>query len=134
MLERTGWNAARLTRYETERRAESDVVSATIVWSFLRRNLSVLLLSTLIGTLIAAAFAFTARPHYTAETRLVIDPNRQQGMRDRNIEGAFTLDNAQVESQVAVLKAEKIAAMVIEQLQLEHDPIFSPNQGGSAHS
>lgn len=129
MLERTGWNAARLARYESERRPEPDIISATVVWSFLRRNLPILLLCTLIGTAIAAAFALTAQPHYTAETRIVIDPNRQQGMRDRNIEGAFTLDNAQVESQVAVLKAEKIAAMVIEQLNLEHDPDFQPRPG-----
>ncbi len=129
MLQRTGWNAARLARYEAEHRPESDIVSAAVAWSFLRRNLAILLLCTLIGTLVAAAFALTARPHYTAETRLVIDPNRQQGMRDRNIEGAFTLDNAQVESQVAVLKAEKIATMVIEQLKLEHDPDFQPRPG-----
>lgn len=129
MLERTGWNAARLARYEVEHKPEQDLVSAAVAWSFLRRNFLILAFFTMIGVVIAAAIAYTARPHFTAETRLVIDPNRQQGMRDRNIEGAFTLDNAQVESQIAVIRAEKIAGMVIESLNLQNDPDFQPRPG-----
>ena len=76
-----------------------------------------------IGVVLAALYAMTAVPLYTAQTQIIIDPSLPQTLREQG-DGLFSIDNAQVESQIEVLKSESIAHDVITQLKLADDPAF----------
>lgn len=78
----------------------------------------------------AGAFVTLSVPVYSASTQLLIEPQRQQqllsfesGMLD------LTLDNAQVESQVELLRSERITSSVVKALALSQDPEFQREDG-----
>ncbi|GJD64266.1 Tyrosine-protein kinase etk [Methylobacterium frigidaeris] len=78
----------------------------------------------------AASFVMLSVPVYSAATQLLIEPQRQQqllsfeaGMLD------LTLDNAQVESQIELLRSERITSAVVKALGLSEDPEFQREDG-----
>ena len=92
---------------------------------FIKRYRSTILTCFLIGVLAAAAYSYTATPMYTARTQIIIDPSLPQVLRDTNSDTTFTIDNSQVESQLEVLRSEKIAIAVLDQLKLQDEPEFT---------
>jgi uncharacterized protein involved in exopolysaccharide biosynthesis len=92
---------------------------------FIKRYRSTILTCFLIGVLAAAAYSYTATPMYTARTQIIIDPSLPQVLRDTNSDTTFTIDNSQVESQLEVLRSEKIAIAVLDQLKLQDEPEFN---------
>lgn len=90
---------------------------------------------TIIGAIAAALVAASiyvaiSTPMFLASARLMIEPQRPQlfwqepGMLD------LTIDNAQVESQVEVLRSERIATSVLAELELAGDGEFQGEVGG----
>jgi polysaccharide biosynthesis transport protein len=79
---------------------------------------------TLGSFLLALSYVLTAVPSYVASTQLLIESQKGQpymmepGLLD------LTIDNAHVESQVEVLRSERISLAVIRQLGLTADPEF----------
>jgi polysaccharide biosynthesis transport protein len=92
---------------------------------FIKRYYVTIAIATVIGIFLAAAYAFTSVPLYTARTQIIIDPSLPQTLHDQNGSGLFSLDNAMVESQLEVLRSEKIATAVINQLKLGDNPAFN---------
>jgi capsular exopolysaccharide synthesis family protein len=92
---------------------------------FIKRYSATITISTLLGVFVAAAYVFTAVPLYTGLTQIIIDPSLPQTLREPSSDGIFSIDNAQVESQLEILRSEKIAGAVIDQLKLEDIPEFS---------
>jgi len=78
----------------------------------IKRYSSTIFWSAAIGVALAALYAMTAVPLYTAQTQIIIDPSLPQTLREQG-DGLFSIDNAQVESQIEVLKSESIARDVI---------------------
>jgi polysaccharide biosynthesis transport protein len=74
---------------------------------------------------VVAAWAYVTAPRYTARTQLLLD--EQLGLLPRNGPKDLVprVDVPQVESQIVVLRSEKIARIVIAKMQLLHDPDFS---------
>jgi capsular exopolysaccharide synthesis family protein len=66
-----------------------------------------------------------ADPIFTAKSQILIDPKLPLLLREQSGEVNFSLDNAQVESEIAVLRSEKIAMLVINELNLNNDAEFS---------
>jgi uncharacterized protein involved in exopolysaccharide biosynthesis len=75
-----------------------------------------------------------ALPIYTANAIIVIDPRLPTLLREQAGELNFSLDTAQLESQLTVLRSEKIATMVINQLNLAggREPPPSADASGAA--
>jgi capsular exopolysaccharide synthesis family protein len=92
---------------------------------FIKRHSAIITISTLLGIFVAAAYVFTAVPLYTGRTQIIIDPSLPQTLREPSSDGIFSIDNAQVESQLEILRSEKIAGAVIDQLKLEDNPEFN---------
>jgi capsular exopolysaccharide synthesis family protein len=105
--------------------SERTFISHYDIKRFIKRYYATIAIATLLGVLMAAAYTFTAVPLYTARTQIIIDPSLPQTLRDQNSSGIFSIDNAQVESQLEVLRSEKIAATVIDKLKLGDNPAFS---------
>src|SRR5450631_3235603 len=92
---------------------------------FIKRHFALIAISTLFGAFVSVTYVFFAVPLFTSRTQIIIDPSVPQAMREPNSDSIFSIDNAQVESQIEVLKSEKIATQVIAQLKLEDLREFS---------
>jgi capsular exopolysaccharide synthesis family protein len=109
---------------------ESTFITQNDIKRFITRYSATIAVSAMLGVLLSGAYVFTAVPLYTAYTQIIIDPSLPQALREPSSDGIFSIDNAQVESQLEVLRSEKIAGAVIDQLKLEDNPEF----GGSSRS
>ena len=78
-----------------------------------------------IGVLAAVFYAATTDRVYTATTQILIEPKLPQLLQQQAAEVNLSLDTAQVESQLAVMRSEKIAMMVIDELKLLDDEKFN---------
>jgi polysaccharide biosynthesis transport protein len=91
----------------------------------LRRQFPLIIFVLLVTIGIASVYLFTAVRIYTAEAKLLIDSRKIQLLQQQSVFGDIALDAAQVESQVEVLKSEKIAEQVVKELHLTEDPEFT---------
>ncbi|WP_024516070.1 Wzz/FepE/Etk N-terminal domain-containing protein [Bradyrhizobium sp. Tv2a-2] len=94
----------------------APVVSLVEVMAFLRRRLSVILLTCLATLGVAILYLVTAVPTFTAKAELIVDSKATPG----DAAAVSTI----VESQVAIIKSESIARYVIEKLGLAKDSEF----------
>jgi capsular exopolysaccharide synthesis family protein len=104
--------------------SEPDYISFVDISRFLRRS-SVRIggfLALALG--VAALYVATAQPTYTARTQILIDPAAADLTRDPSANQGRSLDTAQVEGQMAVLRSENLAFSVIGRLKLMDDPEF----------
>ena len=88
-----------------------------------RRQASVVAICAGLGLLLGFVYTMTATPQYTAHTSILIDSQKDKNDLSATI-GDLTLDSGAVDSQVEVLKSEKIAIGVINQMKLTRDPEF----------
>jgi succinoglycan biosynthesis transport protein ExoP len=100
--------------------------SLLAVRALLRRQLPYIVLTVLICVGLAAAYVLTAQKKYTSTAVLIIDSRKTQMLQQQSSPlGVDTpLDSATVDSQVEVLKSEKVALAVIKDLDLIHNPEF----------
>src|SRR5262249_14022588 len=77
-----------------------------------------------IGLVGSLTYVLMTDPIFTARSQILIDTKMPQLLREESGEINSSLDNAQIESQIAVLRSEKIATMVITELNFSEDPEF----------
>lgn len=84
---------------------------------------STIALAVLVSMLAALFYVLNATPVFTATARLLLEPKTQYVFNVSTKENMITLDTPHVESQLAILKSTKIAAIVVERFreQLESD-------------
>ena len=93
-----------------------------------RRQARVVATAAACGLLLGFAYVVTAVPQYTAKTDILIDSNKDKNDVSATI-AELTFDTGAIDSQVEVLKSEKIALSVISTLKLTHDPEFMGARG-----
>jgi succinoglycan biosynthesis transport protein ExoP len=103
-------------------------VAATIdldtVLAAARRQYKVIVGATVAAVLLAIGYIVVATPIYTSTADILLD-SRQFGAVDIARDQAnLTFNSTAIESQVEVLKSEKIALAVIDKLHLTADPEF----------
>ncbi len=113
---------------------DGEFITQYDIRRFIKRYMKTILTATLLGIVLAALYVFTAVPLFTARTQIIIDPSLPQAMQQSQQDGLFSIDNAQVESQLEVLRSEKIAIAVINKLKLQDEPEFSGGDGFSLMS
>ena len=89
--------------------------------AFIRRHLSIILLTCLVTLGIALLYLIAAVPTFTARAELVIDTKGAPG----DAASVSTI----VESQIAIIKSESVARAVIRKLGLAEDPEFAGQNG-----
>lgn len=97
------------------------------VVGLLRRLLlpALICLTATLGT--GLGYLVTAKPHYTAQSALFIEP-RQRRVVSEDINASGITDIALFESQIAILSSDTVLRRVVEALQLDGDPEFAPPQ------
>lgn len=109
---------------EQQPAASQEFIGLSDITGFLRRYIRTIIACLAAALLVAWFYNSTTDPVFTASTLILIEPKLPQHLQ-RGGEVNLSLDTAQVESQIAVMQSEKIAAMVIEQLKLVDDPKFN---------
>src|SRR5262245_7429140 len=84
------------------------------------------MLAGLLASLVYVAFA---APIYTATAQLMLAPDMVQPVSRNAGEVTLAMDTPQIESQIAVLRSERIVISVVEKLGLLNDPEFVGRQG-----
>ncbi|NGO52915.1 Wzz/FepE/Etk N-terminal domain-containing protein [Allomesorhizobium camelthorni] len=101
-----------------------EFIGLSDIAGFLRRYVRTILACLAAALVVAWFYNSTTDPVFTATTQILIEPKLPQHLQQGG-EVNLSLDTAQVESQIAVMQSEKIAAMVIDQLKLVDDPKFN---------
>src|SRR5215831_19557607 len=99
----------------------TPVVSLVEAIAFIRRRLSIILLTCLATLGIATLYLITVVPTFTAKAKIIVNSKAP---------GHAAAASAIVETQIAIIKLESIASAVIEKLGLAQDPEFATGQGG----
>jgi uncharacterized protein involved in exopolysaccharide biosynthesis len=107
---------------------EPPVIGLVDVAGFLVRNYRTIAASIVVALGTAVILLTVAKPVFTAKALLLIDARPPQILRDQLGDASLSLDSAQVESQIAVLRSEQVATIVIKRLDLLADPLFSGSQ------
>src|SRR5262245_29658783 len=95
------------------------------IYKFLKVNRHTIGLPIVLMALLMSIYIITAKPMYTAVTHLLIDANLPHILPEQPGDyRAAQLDAAQVDSQIAILRSDQIAMIVINKLQLLTDPDF----------
>jgi polysaccharide biosynthesis transport protein len=103
----------------------------TAFTGLVRRHYRLIGLLTLLTIFLGSVYAFTTPPSYTAKATLIIDARKILPVgKEALTQEAIADTEASVDSQVEILKSEKIALDVVKQLDLTKDPDLM-GQGGS---
>jgi succinoglycan biosynthesis transport protein ExoP len=97
--------------------------------SFVRRRLGIIVSLVCLAVVPATIYVVATPPSFTASATLIIDP-RSDPVRKQSGTPEQTPDSQFIDSQVEILKSERIALAVIKQFDLIHDPDFiGPGDG-----
>ena len=107
----------------------ADLFSATT--GFLRRQGRVIAGVAALAVLAGCLYISLAPPKYSGQAVLLIDTHKNQVFEPQQSPlGDLPIDSATVDTQIEVLKSERIALAVIQKLHLDLDPEFnSPSPG-----
>lgn len=92
--------------------------------NFLRRQFWLIVGVIVAAALLAVFYILLTPSEYVATAELLIEPGKQHALWQDSGVVDLTIDSAQVESQVEVLRSERIANDVINKLGLVNDPEF----------
>ncbi len=94
-----------------------------------RRQWPVAAICIFLGVAIGVAYTLSATPLYTSTTGLQIDSQKDKNDVAASI-AELTFDTGAIDSQVEILRSEKIALSVISKLNLAGDPEFVRQRTG----
>lgn len=120
------------------------------LFGIVRRQYPFIVLISACAIALSLVYLFTTPKQYTADARFLIDTTKMQILRQQQqVVGPMPLDAAQVETEIEVLKSERIGLSVVKALKLTEDPefvgsqtsfvgaifglIFSPFSSGAGH-
>jgi succinoglycan biosynthesis transport protein ExoP len=95
-----------------------------------RRQLRVVLAACVLAIGMGVGYVVTAAPEFTANTALLIDNRRVRAVQDAYDVTQGDTMGAAIDSQVELLKSDRIIFSVIDKLQLVRDPEFTQPRPG----
>lgn len=112
-------------------RSQSDFDSDAVAGLFrtLRRNLRLIMLTTLIGTFIATAAVFSMTPLYKASALVLVDSRKTKILQDSEVVGRPGTDSGVIDSEAEMIKSPAIMRAVAKKLDLQNDDEFAGPTG-----
>jgi uncharacterized protein involved in exopolysaccharide biosynthesis/Mrp family chromosome partitioning ATPase len=108
-------------------------ISRAELFAFARRHVVAIVGCMLIGFFLGWLNAASQEPTFTAQTQILIDPKTPEILNTEGRAVETSLDTAEVESQMTLLRSEMIANMVIDELDLTNDPEFQGQKPSRFH-
>ncbi|GEP03117.1 tyrosine-protein kinase domain-containing protein [Methylobacterium oxalidis] len=118
--------ARRIFTPQTQPPAKDEVVGLREIYQFLRISHRTILLFVLLFAGAALAYCLITTPIFTATAQVLIEPVRAQSFLQEGNAVETVTDTGRVESQMEVLKSDRIGETVIRSLGLIDDPEFQP--------
>lgn len=96
-------------------------------WRVIRRHLSLIVTITLSCVLLVGVAVFVVTPVYTSTATILIEPQPPQviDMKQLTVESPGNSAHGYYKTQYALLRSQRLAAQVIRNLGLEHNPAFA---------
>ncbi|WP_289034206.1 polysaccharide biosynthesis tyrosine autokinase [uncultured Roseibium sp.] len=107
---------------------EELVIDIERLWGAFKRQYKLIVFCCVVGIVLGLVYILTAQPLYTASTQILID---DQNSKTTDLETSLNVgfDTAKIDSQVELLRSERIALSVIEKLALTNDVAFLNARG-----
>ena len=94
------------------------------IFLVIRRRYAYFIVGSVIGIVLGLIVALTAEPLYTSSIKLLIDHGSPTSVADQQFANVV-FDTMDIDSQVEILKSDKLAGDVIDALKLDSDPEFN---------
>lgn len=94
----------------------------------LRRRRRIVIGCVLVGLAMGLVYLVVAAPRYSASVQMFIDTPRVKAVADVTETSAASLDTGAIDTQVEVLKSERVVAGLVNQLGLKNNPSFQPKK------
>lgn len=104
---------------------DDDGIDVHRLLSMARRHAVIVVVCATVGLIAGVGYLLTARPLYTASTHILIEKNKVQSFENIYDLSGLGNDSSAVNSQVELLKSEKIGLSVIRDLKLLDHPEFA---------
>ena len=101
--------------------------------AFVRRQLPIIVISTVATVVLALFYVLNTPPSYTAQATMIIDSHKVNVFKQQSIIGDLPVDSATVESQVEILRSENVALAVIKELHPHRRPRIRPGYARRPH-
>lgn len=116
-----------LSSFDDSVGTQSTIDLAALV-ATVRRQKSIIFIATCSMLVVGAVYCVSAVPRYTATNEIIIDSHKNLSDLTASLADA-TLDTAAIDSQVEVIKSDKVAALVNDALELDRNPHFVEDSG-----
>lgn len=117
---------------QSQRDTATSQDSLLALRALIRRQWPYMVLTVIVIVGLAAAYCMTADNKYTATAVLIIDSRKTQLLNQQSTSSPMgvdtPLDSATVDSQVEILKSDKVGLAVVKDLDLIHNPEFVSNE------
>lgn len=108
----------------------ADFIDIKEIFSILRRQARLILLTLAVILSIAFIFLVRATPLYTASTLLLVDTAQKNLLDPSQASSAnASVENSRIESEVEILKSDSVVLQTIQNAQLFNDDEFGPSIG-----
>lgn len=118
------WQASGYSSQLSSPESDREFISISDIIGFLRKYSWSIVACVVAGVIAGWFYISTTDPTFTARTQIIIEPKLPQFLQQETGGVNTSLDTAQIESQITVMRSEKIAKMVIDDLELMEDPAF----------
>ena len=106
--------------------ADNGTIDVMDVFRVLRRRKWLIVTIVLIGTLAATLYGLQRTPVYTAQSVVLIDPQKNSVVDIQSALAGLTSDQATMGTQIRLFQSRTFQARVMEDLHLFDDPEFNP--------
>src|SRR5579863_4691054 len=101
------------------------------LFGIIRRQYPLIVLIFACAVALSLVYLFTTPKLYTAHAQFLIDTTKMQVLRQQQqLVGEMPLDASQVETEIEVLKSDRVGLSVVKELKLTQDPEFVGSQKG----
>jgi succinoglycan biosynthesis transport protein ExoP len=111
-----------MPREQAEEGGLGEVVNFAL--GFLRRQYVVIFFTAMLALATSVIYLRITPPTYTGQVKVLFGNPKAQFVQQQSLLAETPLDNAQLETQIQILKSKAIATSVINQLKLADDPDF----------
>ncbi|MBE0579761.1 GumC family protein [Devosia sp.] len=108
---------------------EDQEFSLGSVIGTLRRQIWVIVVTVVVVVGISSVVILSLKPMYQATTLVLVDPTDKDLLNPGSSSSSSSSENARVESEVSIAKAESTLQMVLREARLVDDPDFAPTIG-----
>ena len=110
---------------------EENSFDIRAIISVLIRRFSLIASIVILVVSLAAIYAFTTTPQYTATVEILLDPRKKNLVEVESVLSGLPSDTNAVNTEVEILKSPALALRVIDDLDLVNEPAFQNDSNAS---